>query len=82
MIVYNDVEAYYDMETGLKTQEIKTTKAPDGSEVKVPTTFSNYKEVKGVKFPFAIGIKSGPMDLKFEVTEFKVNEDVTDADFK
>ena len=82
VIIYNDVEAFYDMETGLKTQEIKTAKGPDGSDIKVPTTFSNYKEVKGVKFPFAIGIKSGPMDLKFEVTEFKVNEGVTDADFK
>ncbi|SDS44955.1 Predicted Zn-dependent peptidase [Polaribacter sp. KT25b] len=82
VIIYNDVEAFYDMETGLKAQEIRTTKAPDGSEAKVPTTFSNYKEVKGVKFPFAIGIKSGPMDLKFEVTDFKVNEGVTDADFK
>ena len=40
------------------------------------------KEVNGVKFPHAIGIKSGPMNLDFVVQEIKVNEGVSDADFK
>ena len=46
-----------------------------------PTIFSDYKDVNGIKFPYSIGIKSGPMDLKFEVKEIKINEGVTDADF-
>ena len=40
------------------------------------------KEVNGVKFPHAIGIKSGPMNLDFVVQEIKVNEGVSDADFE
>ena len=82
VIKHNDTEIFYDLKTGLKSKEIKTIKTPDGKEMKVPTTFSNYKDVKGVLFPHSIGVKSGPMDLKFEVKEIKVNEGVTDADFK
>ncbi len=63
-------------------EEVTTTKTPDGKEVKTPTVYSDYKEVNGVKFPHAIGIKSGPMNLDFVVQEIKVNEGVSDADFK
>ncbi|MBU3011000.1 hypothetical protein KO506_06275 [Polaribacter vadi] len=81
VIKFNDTEAFYDLKTGLKAKEVKTVKGPTG-EMKVPTTFSNYKAVEGVLFPYSIGVKSGPMDLKFEVKEIKVNEGVTDEDFK
>lgn len=81
VIKFNDTEAFYDLKTGLKAKEVKTIKGPTG-ETKVPTTFSNYKAVNGVLFPYSIGIKSGPMDLKFEVQEIKVNEGVSDEDFK
>ena len=72
----------FDVKSGLKLQEVQVVKTPDGKEVRVPSTFSNYKEVKGVKFPFSMGQKMGPMDIKFEVTEIKINEGVTDEDFK
>lgn len=81
VIKFNDTEAFYDLKTGLKAKEVKTVKGPTG-EMKVPTTFSNYKAVNGVLFPYSIGVKSGPMDLKFEVKEIKVNEGVSDEDFK
>jgi hypothetical protein len=82
VLKFNDTEVFYDMTTWLKMQEVKTVKTPDGKEVKVPTTFGNYKEVNGVKFPFAIGQKMGPMDINFEIKEIKVNEGVTEKDFK
>ncbi|AQS94732.1 peptidase M16 [Polaribacter sp. BM10] len=78
---FNDKEVFYDVTTGLKVKEITTTKTPDGKEVKTPTVYSDYKEVNGVKFPHAIGIKSGPMNLDFVVKEIKINEGVSDADF-
>lgn len=78
----NDKEVYYDMTSWLKIKEVKTSKTPDGKEVKLPTTFSDYKEVNGIKFPHAIGQKMGPMNLEFEIKEIKVNEGVTDADFE
>tara|TARA_R110002126_G_scaffold97803_1_gene227556 strand:- start:16085 stop:18139 length:2055 start_codon:yes stop_codon:yes gene_type:complete len=81
VIKNGDTEIFYDMKTGLKSQEIKTVKTPNG-DVQVPTTFSDYKEVNGILFPHAIGTKSGPMDLKFEVSEIKINEGVSDEDFK
>ena len=82
VVQFNDTEVFYDMKTGLKAKEVKTVKTPDGKEVKVPTTFGNYKAVNGVLFPYSVGLKSGPMDLNFEVKEIKVNEGVTDADFE
>ena len=82
VLKYNDTEVYYDMTSGLKVKEVKTVKTPDGKEVKTPTVFSDYKEVNGIKFPHSIGIKAGPMNLDFIVKEIKINEGVSDADFK
>lgn len=81
VIKNGDTEIFYDMKTGLKSKEVKTVKTPRG-DVKVPTTFGNYKEVNGILFPYAVGTKSGPMDLNFEVKEIKINEGVSDEDFK
>jgi predicted Zn-dependent peptidase len=82
VLKYKDSEIYYDMTTGLKVKSVRTVKTPDGKETKVPTVFSDYKEVNGIKFPHSIGQKMGPMDLNFVIKEIKVNEGVTDADFK
>ena len=82
VLKYKDSEVYYDMTSGFKVKEVKTSKGPDGKEVKVPTVFADYKEANGVKFPHSIGIKSGPMNLDFVVKEIKVNEGVSDADFE
>ncbi len=82
VLKYKDSEIYYDMTSGLKVKEVKTATGPDGKEIKVPTVYADYKEVNGVKFPHSIGIKSGPMNLDFVVQEIKVNEGVSDADFK
>jgi zinc protease len=73
VLKYKDSEVYYDMTSGLKVKEVKTSKGPDGKEVKTPTIYADYKEVNGVKFPHSIGIKSGPMNLDFVVKEIKVN---------
>lgn len=82
VLKYKDSEVYYDLKTGLKVKSLKVVKTPDGKEVKVPTIFSDYKEVNGVKFPHSISQKMGPMDLNFVVKEIKVNEGVSDEDFK
>ncbi|NCT10199.1 MAG: insulinase family protein [Flavobacteriia bacterium] len=82
VLKFNDTEVFYDMTSWLKVKEVKKVKTPDGQEVEVPTNFGDYKEVKGIKFPFSIGQKMGPMDLNFEIKEIKINEGVSDADFK
>ncbi|WP_298882232.1 pitrilysin family protein [uncultured Polaribacter sp.] len=81
VIKYEDKEIFFDVKSGLKLKEVKTVKA-GGKEVSIPTVFSNYKELNGMKFPYTIGQKMGPMDMKFEVKDIKINEGVTDADFK
>lgn len=81
VIKYNEVEVFYNMKTGLKAKEVRTVKTANG-DVKVPTTFGDYKAINGIMFPHSMGSKMGPMDLNFEVKEIKINEGVTDADFK
>jgi len=82
VLKYNDTEVFYYLKSGLKIKEVKTVKTPDGEEVKIPTTFSDYKAVNGILFPHAIGVKSGPMNLDFKISEIKINEGVSDADFE
>ena len=75
-------EIFYDMTSGLKVKSVKTVKKPDGKEVKVPTTYGDYKAVEGIMFPHSIEIKSGPMNLNFKIVEIKINEGVEDKDFE
>ena len=75
-------EVFYDMTSGLKVKAVKTVKTPDGKEVKVPTTYGDYKAVEGIMFPHSIEIKSGPMNLNFKIAEIKINEGVEDKDFE
>ena len=75
-------EVFYDMTSGLKVKTVKTVKTPDGKEVKVPTTYGDYKAVEGIMFPHSIEIKSGPMTLNFKIVEIKINEGVEDKDFE
>ncbi len=74
--VGDDTSIYYSVETGLKIMEVKS--APTGS---VSTSYSEYQEVSGVKFPFKIGQSFGPRKFDFIVKEIKVNEGVADVDF-
>jgi len=67
---------YYDVKTGLKLGETKT--AEQGSQTR---TFSDYREVKGVKYPHKVLMNVG-VDIDLTMTEMKVNEGVTAADFQ
>jgi predicted Zn-dependent peptidase len=81
VIKHNDSEIFYDVISGLKVKSVKTVKGPQG-EMKVPTMFSDYKEVNGIKFPHTMGQKMGPMDISFVIQEIKINAGVSDEDFK
>jgi len=81
VIISDKTEAFYDVKSGLKIKEVITSKA-GGKEVKNPINYSDYKTVNGVKFPHKISMKMGPMSMEFIVQEIKINEGVTDADFK
>lgn len=77
----DDTTVYYDVETGLKVQSVKTvTQGPQ--TMSVPTGYSNYKEAKGVKFPYTITQSFGPQTIEFEVSSIQINEGVSPGDFE
>lgn len=71
-----DATHYYSVKTGLKTGDVKTAAGQT-----IPTTYSDYKDVSGVKMPYKIGQNLGGMDVEFIVKDIKINQ-ATDADFK
>ncbi|WP_213278232.1 M16 family metallopeptidase [Chryseobacterium indologenes] len=75
-----DTTYYYSVATGLKTGETKKIKAK-GQEMTIPTTFSNYKDVEGVKMPYTISVSQMGMDMTMNVKSYEINK-ATDADFK
>ena len=71
---------YYDVTTGLKLADAKTVEQ-GGQSITQLTNFGDYREVKGVKIPFNI-IQNVGFELDIKMSEVKINEGVTDADFK
>lgn len=72
---------YYDTKTGLKLKEVQTMNM-GGRTQNQEATFSDYKEFNGVKFATK---KTGSMagqKIDFILKDAKVNEGVSDADFK
>ncbi len=72
---------YYSKETGLKVKQVKTMKQGPQT-MTIPITYSDYRAVEGVKFPFGLSQSMGPMTLNFQVSDVIVNEQVTDTDFE
>ncbi len=75
--VSDELSVYYSVETGLKIKEVRSVGAATSS-----IFYSDYKEVAGIKFPFKMTQTMGPRKFDFIFKEIKVNEDVSDADFK
>ena len=70
---------YYDVKSGLKVAESKTVEQ-GGNKMTQTTNFGDYREVKGVKVPFNI-IQNIGFELDIKMSEVKINEGVSDADF-
>ena len=70
---------YFDVKTGLKTAEA-ITEEKDGKKATRVTNFNDYRDVKGVKFPFNTVMNVG-FELDIKMSDVKVNEGVLDADF-
>lgn len=77
-----DVTSYYNVKSGLKVAEA-VSKEMGGKKNTMMTYFKDYKDVKGIKYPFTIVQQMGPgMELNVAINEIKINEGVSDADFK
>ena len=71
---------YFDTKTGLKVAVAKTMQQ-EGQAMTQTTYYADYKEVKGIKMPFAI-IQNVGFELDIKMSEVKINEGVSDADFQ
>jgi predicted Zn-dependent peptidase len=71
---------YYDVKSGLKVAETKELEQ-GGQKMTQTTYYQDYKDVKGLKFPYTTMMNVG-IEIELTTTEVKINEGVTDADFK
>ncbi|TRW23084.1 hypothetical protein FMM05_15435 [Flavobacterium zepuense] len=72
---------YYSVATGLLLAS-KTTTTKGTEQYSITSNYTDYRDVKGVKFPFAIKTVGDDFTTEERITQLKVNEGVTDADFK
>ena len=70
---------FYDVASGLKLAESKVVEQ-GGKSITQTTNYADYKEVKGVKVPFNI-IQNVGFELDIKMSDVKINEGVSDADF-
>ncbi len=80
-VVDGDTTYYFDVKSGLKTAEATLDEGPDGKKATRVTSFKDYRAVKGVKVPFNTIMNVG-FELDIKMSDVKVNEGVTDEDFK
>ncbi|PZR23639.1 MAG: peptidase M16 [Flavobacterium psychrophilum] len=71
---------YYDVKSALKIAEAQEEEQA-GQKMVLFTYYSDYKDVKGIKVPYKVNKNIG-IELDLTVSEVKINEGVTPADFQ
>ncbi len=71
---------FYDVKSGLKVGEARELEQA-GQKMTQTTYFQDYKDVKGIKFPYKTILNVG-MEIELTTSEVKINEGVTDVDFE
>lgn len=79
--VTDEKTVFYDIESGLKLQEVNNIEA-GGQQMQQTLSYGDYKEVSGIMFPFTLTQTMGPQKFDFIVKEIKVNDGVNAADFE
>ena len=72
---------YYSIKTGLLLRD-ENTSDQGGTEMTITVDYSNYKKVGAYTLPFLITQTVGEQEYSMNMTDIKVNEGVTEADFK
>ncbi len=68
---------YYDQKTGLKLKSV----AQQG-QMSIATTYSDYREVEGVLFPFMMNQTVGPQSFDVITSSIEINKGIDDSIFK
>lgn len=76
VVVDGKNSSYYSVATGLKIADVSKSEAGESSMI-----YKNYKAVNGVMFPFTFIVNQG-MEIEITITDIKLNEGVSDADFQ
>ena len=71
---------YYGVDSGLLNKTEATVEA-QGQQITTIVVLSDYKDVNGLMFPYKMDITTGPQKIPMVISNVKVNEGVTDADF-
>lgn len=72
---------FYNAKSGFKVgQAVEIEQA--GQKITQTAYYEDYKDVKGVKFPYKTIVKMMGMDIELTTSEVKINEGVTDKDFE
>jgi len=79
-ITGKDVTYYYSIKTGLKTGETISSNV-GGQVMTIPMQYSDYKEIDGVKYPFAFSQEMMGMKTDYKISKYTINE-AKDEDFK
>jgi hypothetical protein len=75
-----DATLYYDAKSGLKVADSEV-QDQGGNKITLMTYYKDYRDVKGVKVPFNI-VKNVGIELDIKMSDVKINEGVSDADFQ
>ena len=73
-------QLYLDEKTHLMLQRKADAETPEG-KVSVTTKLDDYRDVDGIKMPFAINVEAGPSGFKMAVKEVKHGMDLNDTLF-
>ena len=76
-----DFTLCFDKETGLPVKEVTLLELPGGQEVKIETTFADYKEFGGIKKATKIKSSGFGGGVSQEISDFKVLEKVPEDAF-
>lgn len=72
---------YYEVESGYLVRVEKTTEA-QGQTFTTVEDYGNYSPVKEMMYPYSMSVTTGPQVIKMNVTNHRVNEGVSEEDFK
>jgi hypothetical protein len=72
---------FYSVKSKLLLRE-ESTSTEGGNETTVMTDYSNYKKVGNVTLAYTITQTVGEQEFAMSISDIKINEGVTDADFK
>jgi len=78
---HRNVSVFFDKESGLPVKSETRLSDPNGKEITIEYSYSEFKEMDGVKQPSKITLKADGKDFTIELSEIKAKDKVDDSEF-